>query len=100
MNRRMMWLGLLPGLLVATDALARGGGGGHGGSSHGGGSHGGYGTGSNSSSHSVHGYSKRDGTYVQPHHQTNPNSTTRDNYGTRGNVNPYTGKVGTRSPKD
>src|SRR5690348_10764703 len=64
------------------------------GGSHGGGSHSEYGTGSNSSSHSVHGYSKRDGTYVQPHHQTNPNSTTR------GNVNPYTGKVGTRSPKD
>ncbi|WIM12965.1 MAG: hypothetical protein OJF58_003929 [Enhydrobacter sp.] len=46
------------------------------------------------------GYSKRDGTYVQPHHQTNSNSSTRDNYGTRGNVNPYTGKVGTKSPKD
>jgi hypothetical protein len=39
------------------------------------------------------------GTYVQPHQQTNPNSTQYDNYGTRGNVNPYTGQTGTRSPK-
>jgi hypothetical protein len=93
-------LGLVSTVASITDASARGGGG-HGGGSHsGGGGHGGYGTGSNSSSHSVKGYSKRDGTYVQPHHQTNSNSSTRDNYGTRGNVNPYTGKVGTKSPKD
>ena len=29
----------------------------------------------------------------------NPNSTQMDNYGTGGNVNPYTGAVGTRTPK-
>jgi hypothetical protein len=53
-----------------------------------------YGTGSNSSSHSVDPYVTRNGTYVQPHQQTNPNSTKTDNYGAKGNVNPYTGQVG------
>jgi hypothetical protein len=57
------------------------------------------GTGSNPNSHPVQGYSTTGGTYVPPHQQTNPNSTQADNYGTRGNVNPYTGAVGTRTPK-
>lgn len=55
-----------------------------------------YGTGSNPNSHGVGGYTTQRGTYVQPHTQTNPNSTQIDNYGTRGNVNPYNGNVGTR----
>lgn len=55
------------------------------------------GTGSNSSAHGVGGYTTNHGTYVAPHMQTNPNGTQLDNYGTRGNVNPYTGAVGTRS---
>jgi hypothetical protein len=58
-----------------------------------------YGTGSNPSSHGVEGYSTNNGTYVQPHQQTNPNGTQYDNYGTRGNVNPYNGQTGTRAPK-
>jgi hypothetical protein len=58
-----------------------------------------YGTGSNPNSHSTSGYTTSSGTYVPPHQQTNPNSTQTDNYGTRGNVNPYTGAVGTRNPK-
>ena len=29
---------------------------------------------------------------------TNPNDTQRDNYSATGNVNPYTGAVGTRNP--
>lgn len=57
-----------------------------------------YGTGSNPSSHYVSPYTTPSGTYVQPHYQTNPNGTQRDNYGTLGNVNPYTGQVGTRTP--
>jgi hypothetical protein len=57
------------------------------------------GTGSNPSSHPVQGYTAPSGTYVPPHRQTNPNSTQTDNYGTRGNVNPYTGAVGTRTPR-
>lgn len=58
-----------------------------------------YGTGSNPNSHGVSGYTTSSGTYVAPHVQTNPNSTQMDNYGTRGNVNPYTGAVGTRTPR-
>ena len=46
--------------------------------------------------HYVKGYTRSNGTYVAPHYQTNPNSTTSDNYSTRGNVNPYTGVAGTK----
>lgn len=45
----------------------------------------------------VKGYVKKDGTYVAPHYRSRPNSTTLDNYSTRGNINPYTGKVGTQN---
>jgi hypothetical protein len=58
-----------------------------------------YGTGSNPSSHSVQGHTTSSGTYVQPYVATNPNSTQRDNFGATGNVNPYTGAVGTRNPR-
>jgi len=44
----------------------------------------------------VNGYTKSDGTYVQPHYRSSPNSTTQDNYGTKGNVNPYIGQQGTQ----
>ena len=57
------------------------------------------GTGSNPNSHPVQGYTSSSGTYVPPHQQTNPNSTQTDNYGTRGNVNPYNGAVGARTPR-
>ena len=46
----------------------------------------------------VRGYTRSDGTYVAPHYRSSPNSTTSDNYSTRGNVNPYTGLPGTRDP--
>lgn len=52
----------------------------------------------NSKSVSVKGYYNKNGTYVQPYHRTAPNSTNRDNYSTKGNVNPYTGKKGTVNP--
>ena len=58
-----------------------------------------YGTGSNPSSHTVSPYVNSQGTSVQGHQQTNPNSTQSDNYGSRGNVNPYTGAVGARNPR-
>lgn len=48
--------------------------------------------------HSVRGYERSDGTYVQPHEQTNPNSTRTDNWSSQGNVNPFTGQAGTRDP--
>lgn len=47
----------------------------------------------------VRGYTRKDGTYVRPHVRTSPNKTRNDNYSTRGNVNPYTGKAGTK-PRD
>lgn len=55
-------------------------------------------TNSNSSggSHAVRGHVKKDGTYVQPHRATNPNQTQRDNWSSKPNVNPYTGKPGTK----
>jgi hypothetical protein len=61
--------------------------------------YGGFGTGSNPNSHGVSGHVTSSGTYVQPHTATNPNSTQMDNYNTRGNVNPTTGTVGTRTPR-
>lgn len=44
-------------------------------------------------------YLQQDGTSVQGHYRTDPNSTLNDNYSTRGNVNPYTGNPGTK-PRD
>lgn len=58
-----------------------------------------YGTGSNPSSTYVQPHSNSNGTYTQGHQRTLPNSTQNDNYGSRGNVNPYNGQVGTRSPR-
>ena len=46
----------------------------------------------------VDGHVKKDGTYVPPHNRTSPNSTTSDNWSTSPNVNPYTGKQGTKVP--
>ena len=46
----------------------------------------------------VSGYYRKDGTYVQPYFRTAPNSTNRDNFSTKGNVNPYTGKPGWIKP--
>ena len=51
------------------------------------------------SSHNVRGYTKKDGTYVQSHRQTNPNKTQKDNWSSKPNVNPYTGKEGAKEPK-
>jgi hypothetical protein len=41
----------------------------------------------------------KQGQYRQPHYQTAPNKTQRDNYSAKGNTNPYTGKPGTVRPK-
>ena len=46
----------------------------------------------------VNGYYKSNGTYVQPHYRSDPNSTRLDNWSTRGNINPYTGKRGYMNP--
>lgn len=44
------------------------------------------------------GYIRKDGTYVAPSMATKPNDTKLDNYSTKGNVNPHTGKAGTVDP--
>lgn len=38
------------------------------------------------------------GKYVQPYYKTSPNKTKIDNYSTKGNYNPFTGKKGYASP--
>lgn len=48
----------------------------------------------------VDGYSRSDGTYVEGHYRSSPNDTVYDNYSTDGNVNPYTGKEGTKEVYD
>ncbi len=50
-------------------------------------------------SHRVRGYTKINGTYVAPHLKTYSNHTQRDNYSSRPNINPYTGKSGTKLPR-
>ena len=77
-------------VVLTSPAFARGGGhsGGHGSpssSSH-----------SSGSSHQVSGQTTKNGAYVKPHRQTNPDKTQRNNWSTKGNVNPYTGKKGTK----
>ncbi|GEM95934.1 hypothetical protein MRA01_04740 [Methylobacterium radiotolerans] len=69
-------------IAAAAPAYARGGGGGH----------------SSGGSHSISGYTRSNGTYVAPSHATNPNGSKSDNWSTKGNVNPYTGQAGTKSP--
>jgi hypothetical protein len=43
----------------------------------------------------VHGYTRSNGTYVRPYYRSSPNGTVTDNFSYKGNVNPYTGAVGT-----
>ncbi|PMZ92601.1 hypothetical protein C1X61_01595 [Pseudomonas sp. FW215-T2] len=51
------------------------------------------------SDHTISGYTRSNGTYVRPSHATNPDATRNNNYSTKGNLNPYTGKYGTK-PRD
>ena len=44
----------------------------------------------------VNGYTRSDGTYVQPHYQSSPNSNRYDNYSSQNNTNPYTGDKGSQ----
>ena len=45
----------------------------------------------------VRGHSNSNGTYTQEHYRTSPNNTQSDNWGTKGNSNPYTGAPGTKN---
>ena len=67
-------------------------------------SHGdGYRSSGHSSSHGsgapthVHGYTKKNGTYVQSHRRSAPDGSKSNNWNAKGNVNPDTGKKGTKS---
>lgn len=46
----------------------------------------------------VQGYTRSDGTYVQPHYRSAPDTSYNNNYEVRPNVNPYTFKQGTQQP--
>ena len=45
----------------------------------------------------VRGYTRQDGTYVKPHYRSKPDGNFDNNWSTAGNVNPYTGKIGTKT---
>lgn len=44
----------------------------------------------------VQGHYRSDGTYVQGHYRSSPDGSRANNWSTKGNVNPYTGKRGTK----
>ncbi len=46
----------------------------------------------------VNGYMKSNGTYVPGHYRSSSDSTIDNNWSTKGNVNPHTGRIGTRDP--
>lgn len=46
----------------------------------------------------VNGYTRNNGTYVQPHMRSAPDGNPYNNFSTQGNVNPYTGSIGTHNP--
>ena len=46
----------------------------------------------------VKGYYKKNGTYVAPHYRSSPDKSYNNNWSTSPNVNPYTGKKGTKHP--
>jgi hypothetical protein len=84
-------------LIVPMTVLARGGGGRSSGRSSGGSGRKGQSS-SGGGSHYVSPHTRKDGTYVPGHRQTNPDNSKQNNWSTKGNVNPYTGKAGTRNP--
>lgn len=82
MKRPLILIAMLA-TAACTPAFARGG------------SHS-YSSYSSSGSHHVSGYTNSHGHYVQSYRATNPNHTKSDNWSTKGNYNPYTGKAGTK----
>ncbi len=44
----------------------------------------------------VRGYTRSSGTYVAPHYRSNPDSSLSNNWSTYPNINPHTGKRGSR----
>lgn len=87
-------------LASSVEAKGRGGGrGGHSGAMHMSGGHsriGHAGTGSKASHERVSGYAKKNGTHVDSYNRSTRDSTKNNNWSTRGNRNPDTGKMGTK----
>lgn len=81
---------ILSVLLIPLNAFAKGG-------SHGGGSKSRSGHVKGGNTH-VKGYVKKNGTYVAPHTKTSPDKSKTNNWSSKGNSNPYTGKEGTKDP--
>lgn len=48
----------------------------------------------------VKGYYRKDGTYVRPHMRSDPDGNFNNNWSSYGNVNPYTGEIGTKKAPD
>jgi hypothetical protein len=46
----------------------------------------------------VPGHYRSNGTYVQPYHRSSRDNSFNNNWSTRPNINPYTGRQGTLSP--
>ena len=44
----------------------------------------------------VRGYYRSNGTYVAPHYRSDPDGNFWNNWSTYPNINPYTGRIGTR----
>ena len=57
------------------------------------------GTGSKGASTAAKGYTAKSGKSVSTYRKTTPDSTQKNNYSAKGNVNPTTGKVGTKPPQ-
>lgn len=51
---------------------------------------------SSGGSHYTSGYTRHNGTYVRAHRDTNPDHHFGNNWSTKGNTNPDTGKAGTK----
>jgi hypothetical protein len=81
-------------LLFPSLTLGRGGGG-HS-SSHSSSSHSSSKSSSSGSSVHVEGHTTKDGKYVPPHERSKPDGNFSNNWSTKGNVNPFTGREGTR----
>ena len=45
----------------------------------------------------VRGHYRSNGSYVQPHYRSSPDSYKGNNYSAKGNVNPYTGRRGSKN---
>lgn len=44
----------------------------------------------------VKGHYRKNGSYVQPHKRSSPDYSKSNNWSSKGNYNPYTGKAGTK----